>query len=155
MIKALYNISSILLIDFNYIFVWLIKIKHMKKICLFIGIIILSINTFAQWVEQQVAISQTGYYTGYFKDVEVVDANTVWATIEYLNLQNVKVYNKHFAKTTDGGTTWKIDSINVTPSSLCISNIWHIPSNSTTFFIRVSCINFLAHQWYEECRAEK
>jgi len=101
----------------------------MKKINLFIGITILSINTFAQWVEQQVAISQTGYFTGYFKDVEVVDANTVWATIEYLNLQNVKVYNKHFAKTTDGGTTWKIDSINVTPSSLCISNIWPISAN--------------------------
>jgi photosystem II stability/assembly factor-like uncharacterized protein len=101
----------------------------MKRIAFLIGMLSLSVNTFAQWAEQQVNISQTGYFTGYFKDLEVVDANNVWSTIEYINLQNTKVYNKHFAKTTNGGSTWVIDSINVTPSSLCISNIWPISAN--------------------------
>lgn len=101
----------------------------MKKTILVLFAICGTLQLSAQWVSQPISLANTGYFTSYFKDVEVVDSSVVWATQEYISLQNTKVYNKHYTKTVNGGNTWVVDSINVTPITLCISNIWPISAD--------------------------
>jgi len=98
----------------------------MKKSLLLFSILLSSILTNAQWVQQTVPLITDGT----FFDVEATDANTVWANIYYDDGTQLNGVNG-YAKTVDGGTTWRVTTRLVgTPLAYYVANVWPLDSDT-------------------------
>ncbi len=99
----------------------------MKNHLLALLILFMSLGVNAQWINQNVPYG----IEGYFYDLEVTDANTVWANV--WDGQAATPYTKIFARTIDGGNTWNVGNVTSAPAAYSISNIW--PINATTCYV--------------------
>lgn len=104
----------------------------MKKLLLLLAFTT-SLGVNAQsWISQATGFSEPSRG---IDDIQIVDANTVWATA-YDGLNTASVVQE-FTRTTDGGTTWIPGTINVNNPTLGINNI--APISATTAW--VSAVN--------------
>ena len=90
----------------------------MKKALLLVSVLILSLFANAQWTDQNSGFVSMA--AGIF-DIEVVDANVVWA-IPYDGSGNGLALQE-FTKTIDGGTTWVNGNVAILPLTSSIINI--------------------------------
>lgn len=77
-----------------------------------------SLDPYGNWIEQATAFTQASRGIGH---IDIVDANTVWAVAYDGSGSAANV--QQFTKTTNGGTTWTPQNINVGNTGLGISMI--------------------------------
>jgi photosystem II stability/assembly factor-like uncharacterized protein len=105
-----------------------IKFIIMKKVLLSLGLVALSLNSFAQysWTPQATKLDNGNYP----KEIFAVDANTVWVTVGDGISTDGTTYPKTFSKTTNGGTTWTPGSISGPPANALVGDITALDANT-------------------------
>ena len=97
----------------------------MKKQLLTLILAIISLSSYAQWINQNVPLP----YTGYINSMNAIDANIVWGNP--WDATATSAYTRDFVRTIDG-YTWTFGTITSAPTSYSVSNIW--PLNADTAF---------------------
>jgi photosystem II stability/assembly factor-like uncharacterized protein len=102
----------------------------MKKILLTFISALTFCGAHSQWINQNLPPIT---YDSYMYDVEVVDANNVWAAQQDGSTGATTQYTKNFVRTTDGGNTWTHGSVTGSPAANVICNIW--PTSATDAYV--------------------
>lgn len=117
------------------------KRKIMKKLLLFFTVLSVSNLATAQWVSQ--ATGFTPENRGVF-NINIVDANTVWA-LSY-DGSGGAANVQEFTKTTDGGSNWTTGIIDISDTSLELTNLTAV-SGTTAWVGAVSPTNGKGGVW--------
>ena len=96
----------------------------MKKNLLTLVLVFAACLVQAQWLNQNANFA----YEGYLNDIEIVDANTVWANP--WDALAASPYTRDFVRTIDGGNTWTVGTVTQSAANNLISNIWPIDANT-------------------------